>query len=334
MTLVGCYGGERAMTGACPAGEVCSPATPRGLQFVGAGLVDRILLEGPSPTAIGGTQDIALQYERDDGVLIALDLPYNADDDGGAGVTIDGTSGSVVTVRGHGSRTNYLRIVDDANGGLMDRKQLTGAALETIELTPTDFELIPAGMPLAWMTGEQSIGVALSGQVQESTGPQTERLIDMAMQVVLDGATRTAWDTWKLTAAVGSHPVAVTAGDKPTASLDLVVVDHADALTVQADAPTTVAPNQTASVCFTAANAGRYVVGLPWSYTIDGQPEIANTIGRNCISVTPGQSTGTIMIEAAAGGQTATATVAIGAATRERPVRALRSTAGDRAAMY
>jgi hypothetical protein len=86
--LVGCYGGERRNTGECPAGETCSDLTPTGLDFVGNSLIGELLLSGPRPTAIGGTQAVALEYDRGDGVDIALDLPFSADDDGAAGVKV------------------------------------------------------------------------------------------------------------------------------------------------------------------------------------------------------------------------------------------------------
>jgi hypothetical protein len=156
LPLIGCYGGERYNTGECPAGETCSDLTPKGLQFVGNHLVDDILLSGPRATAVGGTQTVALQYDRGDGVTVALDLPFTADDDGGLGVKVSAQSGSQVTMLGAGSRTNYLRILD-TDGLLMDRKELTGAALDRVELTPTDFESIPNGTQLAFAPGHRTL---------------------------------------------------------------------------------------------------------------------------------------------------------------------------------
>ena len=44
LSLAACYGGERANSGECPAGETCSPATPTGLDFVGNKLANELLL--------------------------------------------------------------------------------------------------------------------------------------------------------------------------------------------------------------------------------------------------------------------------------------------------
>src|SRR5688572_11558874 len=88
--VAACTGGERASSGECPAGEICSPETPRGLHFIGNAMSDQLLgsLFGPAATAVGGTQEIALEWDRGDGVLVAFTLPYAADDDGALGVSV------------------------------------------------------------------------------------------------------------------------------------------------------------------------------------------------------------------------------------------------------
>jgi hypothetical protein len=345
--LVGCYGGERYNTGECPAGETCSDLTPTGLEFIGNGLYGELLLSGPRPTAIGGTQAIALQYERADGVDIALDVPFSADDDGGLGVKVDAISGSQVVVRGAGSRSNYLRILD-SDGLLMDRKELTGAAVDTIALVPEGLEKVPADKLLAFAPGAREFGVAIYGDVQTSTGPRSQRLIDTSMELSLAGATREGWDALQINAVVGTSTLSVTAGDKPAANLDFVVVDHADSVAVMQPAPSTIAPNQSSSVCFEAITAGRYVAGLTWTYVVDGATTTKDDgdLQRNCISVSTQKTTGTVSVQATAGGQTTAMALTVGAAPREMSVtsplaaepktRAMSHaipTAGDRAAM-
>jgi hypothetical protein len=345
LPLVACYGGERRQSGECPAGETCSDLTPGGLDFIGNGLAGELLLSGPRPTAIGGTQAIALEYDRGDGIDIALDLPFTADDDGGNGVTVDAISGSQVIVRGAGSRSNYLRILDE-DGLLMDRKELTGAALDRIELVPEDFESIPADRQIAFAPGPRTIGIALYGDVQTSGGPSSERLIDTSMELVLAGAERDHWDTLNVDAAVGTYPLEVTAGDKPTATLDFVVIDHADSVAAIEPVPSTIAVNGSASVCFEAVSGGRYVAGLTWTYVIDGgemQDKGDGSLTRNCVSVTTENTSGTDTVEARAGGQTTAMALTIGAGARTatdtaapRPMRELSravTTAGDRASL-
>jgi hypothetical protein len=347
LPLVGCYGGERYNTGECPAGETCSDVTPTGLEFIGNSLYGEILLSGPRPTAIGGTQAIALQYERADGVEIALDQPFSADDDGGLGIKVDAISGSQVIVRGAGSRSNYLRILD-IDGLLMDRKELTGAAVDTIALIPEDLENVPAGKQLAFAAGAREFGVAIYGDVQTSSGPRSQRLIDTSMDLQLAGATRKGWDAMTINAVVGTSTLAVTAGDKPAANVDFVVVDHADSVAVIDPAPSTVAANQSTSVCFQAITAGRYVAGLSWTFVVDGvtTTKTDGMLQRNCISVSTQKTSGTVSVSASAGGQTTAMALTVGAMARESKLgsaiatepttRAMSSavtTAGDRAAM-
>ena len=346
--LVACNtAGERADTGQCPAGEVCSPNTPNGLHFIGNTLSDELIGgNGPAATAIGGTQDVALEYDRGDGVRIALNLPYEADDDGGLGVTVVHTSGSVVTVKGARSRSNYLRILDPATGELYDRYSVTGAALTSMRLVGTGFEVTPTSRPdLVFATGEQEIGVALVGDVQESGGTTAERIVDTSMVLDLAGAQRTSWDAIKLAnAAVGTYPLMVTAGDKPAASMPIEIVATADSVAMIGTTTPTVAPQSSTSVCFQALSNGRYIYGLTWNFNVGGIAETHghNVLARNCVTVDAGSHTsGSIPVTAAAGGKQAQVNVVVGTSARSTAgvvptsTGTTRSvpTAGDRAAM-
>ncbi|MEO6774157.1 MAG: hypothetical protein ABI467_14255 [Kofleriaceae bacterium] len=334
LLIPACFGGERAATGECPAGETCSALTPRGLEFVGADMTNVLGLSGPSPTAIGGTQDVQLRYDPTQGRFVALDLPFDADDDGGNGVKVDHTAGNIVTVRGVAARSNYLRITDAATGELFDRKELAGAAIDSIELVPNTFDLVPTDRELAFIAGDVEVGVALLGQVQDSGGPTEQRIVDQSMQLTLAGATQRAWDRVELPAATaGTSALAVTAGERPTANLDVVVVDHLDQLVIDPASSATVAPNATAEVCFDGLANDRYVAGLVWHFLVDG---VAKAGSGNCVGVTTTATSGTITVIGSADGMSATATVAIAAARSDQPARArwIRpSPAGDRAAL-
>ncbi len=331
MFAVGCYGGERELTGQCPAGEVCSPQTPDGLEFVGNSLADEIELTGPIPTAVGGTQDIDLQYDDGTGIWRDLDMPFTVDAAGAAGVAIDHVAGSIVTVRGVASLENYLRVLD-ANGDLMDRTTLQGSTVDTIALTVADFEEIPVGEGLVFATGEQSIGIALS-----SNGV---RLVDTSMILALDGSDRPAWDVLHVAnATVGHHAVTVTTGANPAQSLDLEVVDHADAIALLDDANQSLAVGEDNELCFAATNAGRFVAGLTWTFSSDNGTAVAPgpataIVVHNCAIVTPATS-GVAHIQATAGGQTMTATVTVGndAATIVATPSPRRTLLGERAAI-
>lgn len=334
LPLVACYDGEgeRFSTGECPAGETCSDTTPNGLEFIGNHFYDALFETGPHPTAIGGTQVIALQGT-------GLTTDYLVDDDGGLGVEYAGRNGLDVTVKGVASRSNYLRILD-ADGWLMDRKELTGAALDRIALFPGLWESIPADREVAYFAGERTIGVALYGDVQHEEGPVSERIVDASMQVEIEGAERVAWDAVTAPLTTGTHSATVTAGDKPAATLDITVVDHADSLAVQPDQPTTVVPDESQLVCFEALAGGRYIAQASWTFAIDGELTVG-TLVPNCVGVLTSKTSGTVTVQASAAGATTQIDLTVVAPLRRAPAQlpslrtspAAIATAGDRAAM-
>ena len=324
--------GERAETGQCPGTEVCSSKTPGGLDFVGADLAGTLFGGGPSPTAIGGTQKIALKYDPGNSGWRYLDLPYKAVTTGELGVQITDQTAAIVTVTGAASGTNYLRIMDGNDPSLLfDRKLVGAGAIDEIDLVPTSLEVVPDGTPVAWAPGATEIAVALYGTVGTSTH---ERLVDESMALSLPGSHQIAWDTLRIEDAVpGTSTLTVTAGDKPPASMDIVVTANADAV-APFDAPTGVAPNTPAEVCFTATTGTRTLLGLLWKFTVDGGPGEFG-LSPNCVMVKTTKTTGTVSITAAAGGQTATLELPVTAMARAvtRKVRELPTTAGERAAM-
>lgn len=347
LAIAGCTtGGERADSGECPAGEVCSALTPYGLHFIGNPMADEIFLSGPSATAIGGTQEIDLEYERANGLRYSLDLPWAADDDGALGVRVLEQSGSTVTVGGQRSRKNYLRIVNPNTEELYDRYEIAGAAISDIRLIGTEAEVVPQGAELVWAPGDQRIGIALFGEVQDGSDAEIQRIVDSSMSLSLAGSERTHWDELRLSnATIGVHPLTIEAGDVAPRSLDVEIVANADAITVIGGAVPTVHPNGSTTICFQAKNAGRYIYGLTWQFNVDGE---ASTGGkqsamRNCVSVRAevGQS-GTIPVSAAAGGQQIDVAVAISSTAARttdanEPASATLTrtvpTAGDRARM-
>lgn len=321
LVIPACVGGDRSDSGQCPAGETCSPETPSGLQFIGSSLLGAFVVGGPLATAIGGTQEIELDIEAAIGVYVPLNLAYTVDDDGGAGVRFDHQNGNIVTVRGAGSSSNYLRILDATTGDLFDRKMLTGSQITTIALVPATLDEIPSAMPIAFAAGQADVGVELL----DSTGA---RLVDTSMVATLDGATQRAWDTLELAnASAGDFALSVTAGDASTAQLTVSVVDGADAMT-EIDPASTIAPGD--DICFAATNAGRFVAGLAWSFTINGVPTAGTA---NCVS--GDQPSGSMTVTASAGGQTATVEMTVVQSAVRRASHRVQPlpTAGERAAM-
>jgi len=332
--LAACNLGDRASGGDCPDDEFCSGDTPHGLHFEGATLGDTLIDLAPYPTLAGGTQDIRLTYDRGDGGLRPLDRPYLADDDGGAGVKVERTAGPVVTLRGVAGRSNYLRITD-LDGALYDRKQLHGATLSEIRVLPTKSEQVTSA-DVVFAPGGRDVTVALFG---ETSGGAAMRTIDQSMELDFPGATRLSWDTLRLPAlAVGRHPLAITVGDRPAASLDVEVVAAADDIVAQPVELPLLAGRVT-SVCFSARAAARHIVGLSWTFTTDNGTAERSVI-TNCAAVKPDRL-GTLNLTASAGGKTMIVSLSVAAAATARTAAeaadqppAVLTTAGERAAAF
>ena len=326
-SLAGCAtdGDRAAGGGTCPVGETCTPAAPNGLEFNGVKQFDLPVAGGPLYTAVGGTQDIALEYDPSGG-FIPFDLPYVADDTGGAGVAVETTAGPVVTVRGVGAHANYLRITDPA-GALYDRKSLVGKDLAHVTLLPSGGERVAADVPLAIATSARLLGIAL-------TDDTTDRLADTSAVLAMTGATQTAWDTASLAGlTAGTFPLTVTAG-ATTTTLDILVVDHVDAIT--ALAPVALPVGEADLACFQATTAGHAVTGLTWSVTSPSGPPVTSSpiLPPNCVGVTP-TTLGPLTLAATVDGVTASVTFDVVAAARAERVPASRTpppSAGERAA--
>jgi len=333
ISLGGCGLGDRALFDECPEGETCSDVTPHGLYFVGAELAGQTFSFGPPATARGGTQSITLKYETADHQLLPLDQPYAAEDDGGAGVAVERTDGPIVTLRGIGAGTNYVRIVDPVDLTLFDRKQFSGGVISTVSLVPGEAEAVATGDAIVFAAGTQQIGVALIGEVQDGSTSSTTRLVDESMELSLPGAVRTKWDVLQLDATVGQVAVTVTAAQRPAEVLDLEIVAGPDSLVAQ-EPVLPIVVDQTSLVCFSPHAAGRHVAGLAWAFTSDNGPAGNQFFSRNCAELLPDRP-GTLTLTATAGGLSLTKSYFVGQPAAAKPVRPrppLGTTAGDRAA--
>ena len=154
----------------------------------------------------------------------------------------------------------------------------------------------------AFVPGDLQIGVGyLAGYA--NTG---QRLVDLGATLELPRATQTDWQTLAFpSATIGSYTIAATAGTvSVSASFD--VVD-----------PTTAAReverfgvDPPELVCFAALTGSKaFIVGLPWSFTIDGAVAVASSEYDNCVAIPQDGVAHTIT--ALAGGQfTSTSAIA------------------------
>lgn len=146
--LVACMArvdGERAASGACPTGEVCSQATQQGLHFVGHAFFDDSdsLLLGP--VMVGGTFELGIKtadgsrlpdfaFEAEDGSIFEVALG-----NGHFGPTVGNEPlyrvDSHLALTGLAEGRTNIRITDPETGELYDRIAIDAYEISDIELS-------------------------------------------------------------------------------------------------------------------------------------------------------------------------------------------------------
>jgi hypothetical protein len=313
--------GERADTGECPAGEVCSPLTPNGLTFQGLRFSDVLFDSGLHPTAAGGSQPIDVRYGTStggDGTLLFHPFTPLTSDDAFTATA----NGAVVTLAAAAPASGRLRIVDN-DGLLMDRIEITSAAPTQIHLrAQTNASL--SGRPLALVPGRP---INLVAMVLASDGT---RLVDQGLTIASDGPTATprSWDSVGLTAGSAGFTITTIAGGL-TVEHAVAVASAAERLEVQPHDPLT--RGSSTMVCVSALAGANEVVGLAWTWSAPTGGRITPMTGLldNCAVVEPttGEPVG---VTVAVAGVTTRLTLPLGGAARSAPA-AWPSDLGDRA---
>ena len=259
--------------------------------------------------AVGGTFDMALSCMISDlpGDL-PLDRPFAVRSDSDA-VTAT-ASGNKVTLHGVHDGTTTVRVMSPDGAYTYDSLAVTTRQLDHLSIAGDD-DAIPAGSALAFSTEwvtlaharlTSSDGHALLDDSAQYTFPAGSSRSDSIGAPLLDGL----FDYGAV--ATGDHDITVASGGA-TYTAPFPVVDRADAI-AQADPTVTIAPGGGASICFDATNAGRFVAGLHWFYTIEGRAYD----GGNCTQATAHDDINgdaLIPVKATAGGQTLQVSVPI-----------------------
>ncbi len=288
ISAAGCNGGDRANNGGeCPDDEVCSSKTPEGLYFRSYGYANRLLDNGPEVTAIGGSQTVDL-YSK---ALISLPLSFTFGVDAGTSVAAAVKGPHLITLTGIKLGSNYVRITDPDDGTLFDRISVGAAAISRITVSGAQE---PTTDAVIAFTAQSKLAIELFDK-------DDRHLIDEAAMISGPAITRsTQWDTATFVGSVasGSQAITVTAGDKPAATLEVRVVARAEQVAAITP-PAQLYANESAIVCFRASTGNARVVGLPWTFTINGVAA-NDTLTRNCTSVGLAQP-GTATVVATAG---------------------------------
>jgi len=329
-------GGQRANTGDCPAGEVCSSKTPNGLLFRGPRFADDFLAVDRSvkTTAQGGAQTLSV---LEGGYGTPLTLPFDASIDSGP-LAVAGQVGNTVQLAASGGGSSMLRITDPADGSLFDRVSVDARPIASVSVSAFHQEtFLPDDPAPALLTGAP---VQLLARLRDSSGG---RLVDEGLTLDVTGATvaRATWDTVNITAgSPGTLTFTLTAGDFPAMQGNIPVVDTIDQVIpgyTSFDASNPPTAQATLIACVEGWNGNLPVVGLSWTLTADGADQSGAWFSPNCIAFER-DTAGTVTIHGEADGIGADLTVDVGPAPAASGARrslarpAPDHTAGERAA--
>jgi hypothetical protein len=286
--------------GDCPGGSTCSPKTPQGLAFDGSEPVLNLFppnADTEHDHIVTGGVDVIELLENN----APFPLAFAAQVDDPAALVIQSSGASSVTLVG-GIGTTELDIVDPATGLLFDRAAYGSSPLASAAAIPID---VIVSAPAWWSStapafafwpGDLDVAIALL----DDGG--ANRLVDTSIVLALAGATQSTWQALAFPGATpGSYAIDVTSAGGATATAQLIVVDHADDLVALVTSG--------GFACFAAEAGGAFIVGIPWTYTIDGTAVAGddNGLGPNCVFSPAGDQPFTVT--ASAGGQAITVDV-------------------------
>jgi hypothetical protein len=301
VAATGCVtGGERANTGDCPAGEVCSSKTPDGLLFRGPRFADDFLAidQSVKTTARGGAQTLSV---LEGGYGTPLALPFDASIDSGP-MEVTGQIGNAVVLAADGQGSATLRITDPDDGTLFDRVAVGAEAIASTSVIAYHQELfLPDDPAPALLAGAPA---QLLIRLRDAGG---QRLVDQSLTLDVTGATaqRASWDTVDVTAgAPGTLDFALTAGDVAGVQGGIAVVDSIDRVIpgwTSFDATNPPFATDTLVACVEGWSGDAPVVGLAWTFTADGADQTSAWLTPNCIAFER-DTAGTVTIHGEAGG--------------------------------
>ena len=270
LALLACKQGERAgARGQCPAGETCSALTPGGLGFAGANTVNEAGKDKLLPTAIGGTQTVTAYYANPPLVLYVAGFDAKLVDSRIA--TLESPGPTSLVLRGVSEGKALLRLLEPGTNKLLDRTEITTAAVARVSLIPRELWYEGVGLPAEqWAilaNNPAEIGVMLFDA-------DNNQVIDESLDLQTHGAevARRAWDRFEIRAAAtdslsivvraGGHPLGASA--QVVSSIDDIVKDRP---TSEGATPLKLKVGGTRTAfCFLAKSASTTVVGAQWTF--------------------------------------------------------------------
>ena len=261
--------GDRASTGQCPPGEVCSPDTPSGLYFKGPDFGDEFIFPDHTVgiTAVGGMQKIEIE-DAGWGHLsdFDADCTYSA-------FSVEAIDPPFVRVHADAIGSSYLRILDPDNGELYDRLNIHSLPVQQVEVlsaAPSFLvqnwqnqatRLYYSGKPTFWLVRLKNVD---------------KRLVDESLVFSVGDANHTAvinsthWDRVEILPASDATrlEVTVTTGSGATGIGEVDLTFEIDRIEddVEQPVPNTLDASQVLFVSFSGlTDDDRVVYGLDWT---------------------------------------------------------------------
>lgn len=293
--------GQRARTGECPEGEECSDLTPDGLYFRGPAVGG--IEAGLHITASGGAQSVtALIDEGDERVPFEEPFAATVEEPFSLG-TVDAPSVEIVA---ESEGESDLRIVEDETGELFDVVEVSAADIDRTEVGAHPYS--GDDPALYYAEGEPQVVAKLY-----SSGDS--RLVDEGIELSTDvGADveAQAWDIFSLQdLELGENEITITSSAGDTYQHTIEAVDSIDEIEMSLlfdddidveDIPVEIAAGESGLLCFIGRNSGDAVLGLEWSYDVQGPIEAAQSESiRRCANVTGVEAGEGQLIASAAG---------------------------------
>lgn len=284
--------GDRAESGACPEGEVCSPDTPSGLRFQGPGFADALLDFDLHTTAVGGQQTVHVEPAGLFEHLNNFDAETLEEH-----TEVVSVNPPRVTLTGSSEGSTYLRIFEPNTGALYDRITVSARDVDSVELEPLVYEsafdddaLHP---PLYW-GGDSMVWI---GRIYGGSA----RLVDENLAfggAGTVGAIATQSGVWDLATVIPTSADAVITVSAMTGSgvigegdAEMAYVVDTILENLDSPVPETHDASDQLSVCFAAYLGERRILGIPWEFTMTGpsgeEPDHLSTVlfATNCVQL-------------------------------------------------
>ncbi|HEY4057413.1 MAG TPA: hypothetical protein VGM39_12435 [Kofleriaceae bacterium] len=293
-TAASCDSGDRAETGDCPSGETCSDETPNGLHFRGPVIAEGFFDGGEvKRTAIGGTQDVQIVTETDDGTQSPFLLPHAIRTNNGK-TKITSASANAFTLRAAASGTTMVSVVDPSTGDLFDRIEVMSSSIAVAETLPT-LNTVLGGADSSSPYDLYAPGA--TGYIRLSDTNDIS-LVDTSARISGAGITQTNWDQFTVgDLPVGPHTLTVTAGVDTVAS---VVFEVASPDSIRSSSSSTLSRGEASFACF-SARRGIVPVHAHFDSISSNAATVEPSQYEGCVNITATQ-VGTITVHVSAAG--------------------------------